>query len=150
MKRIMVDKNLCTGCLNCSFACMAEHNEKGKGVYDLDLQDPKNSSRNFISLDLDGKPTPIFCRHCDEPECVISCMSGAMTKYLATGLVSYDATKCAACFMCIMSCPYGVLSENKESRQVIVKCDFCGERSMPRCVENCPTNALYLIEVNKK
>ena len=34
--------------------------------------------------------TPIFCRHCDQPECVMSCMSGALSKDPETGHVQYD------------------------------------------------------------
>ncbi|EDK34162.1 Conserved hypothetical protein [Clostridium kluyveri DSM 555] len=25
-----------------------------------------------------------------------------------------------------------------------VKCDLCGDRDTPRCVENCPTGAIYM------
>lgn len=148
MKRIMIDKDLCNGCMSCSIACMAEHNESGKNFYDLDLEDRRNESRNFISLDSEGKPVPIFCRHCDEPECVVACMSGAMKKDPVTGLVGYHQNQCASCFMCVMSCPYGVLKADDQTRKVIVKCDFCGDRETPRCAENCPNKAIFVIEVN--
>lgn len=148
MKRIMIDRDRCNGCLNCTLACMAEHNTAGKSIYDLDLEDTQNESRNYIALDTLGKPAPIFCRHCSEPECVMACMSGAMSKDKEAGLVTYDPEKCASCFMCVMSCPFGVLKADEKSRKVIIKCDFCGNRVGPRCVENCPNNAIYLIEVN--
>lgn len=148
MKRIMIDKALCMGCLNCTLACMSEHNEKGKSIYDLDLENIKNESRNHIELDYHSKPSPIFCRHCTEPECVITCMSGAMTKDTETGFVSYDENKCASCFMCVMSCPFGVLKADEETKKVIIKCDMCNGRETPRCVENCPTGAIYVMEVD--
>ncbi|SHH98670.1 carbon-monoxide dehydrogenase iron sulfur subunit [Sporobacter termitidis DSM 10068] len=148
MKRIMIDKELCAGCLNCSLGCMAAHSDTGDSFYDLDLQDNKNESRNFVALDRNGKPVPIFCRHCDEPECVAACMSGAMTKDRETGVVSYDRDKCASCFMCVMSCPFGVLKTDEKTRKVIVKCDLCAGREGPRCVESCPSKAIYLVEVN--
>jgi carbon-monoxide dehydrogenase iron sulfur subunit len=150
MKRIMIDKDRCNGCLNCSLACMAEHNPAGKSIYVLNLTDIRNESRNFIALDRSGKPTPIFCRHCGEPECVIACMSGAMSRDPATGRVTYDPEQCAACFMCVLSCPFGVLKADAAERKVIIKCDFCGERETPRCVENCPNRAIYVIEVSEE
>jgi carbon-monoxide dehydrogenase iron sulfur subunit len=127
---------------------MAEHNESGKSMLDVDLEDIKNEGRNYITLDSEGKPVPIFCRHCDEPECVSTCMSGAMAKDKDSGLVSYDKEKCASCFMCVMSCPYGVLKPDTKSKTVVVKCDMCNGREIPRCVENCPTGAIYLEEVD--
>lgn len=144
MRRIMIQRDLCMGCLNCGLACMAEHNEKGKSIYDLDLEDLKNESRNHIGLDKERRPVPIFCRHCDEPECAYTCMSGAMTKDNETGKVAYDENKCASCFMCVMACPYGVLKADDAEKKVVVKCDMCMDREMPRCVENCPTGCLYI------
>lgn len=150
MNRIMINKDLCTGCLNCHVACMAEHNESGKSFLDLDLENTINESRNHLSLDSNGQVVPIFCRHCDSPECVITCMSGAMTKDTKTGIVSYDKDRCASCFMCVMACPYGVLKPDSNSKKVVVKCDMCGGRDIPRCVENCPTGAIHLEEGDGK
>lgn len=144
MSRIMIDRSLCKGCLNCTLACMAEHNEKGKSIFDLDLEDSRNESRSYIALDSEGGVAPIFCRHCDEPECVAACMSGAMTKDSSTGIVKYNKDKCASCFMCVMSCPFGVLKADDTNKKVILKCDLCNGREIPRCVENCPSRAISL------
>lgn len=147
MKRIMIDKDKCMACLNCVLGCMAEHNKKGNSIYDLNLEDPTNESRNHIELDDKGNSIPIICRHCEDAECVATCMSGAMIKDEKTGLVNYDENKCAACFMCVMSCPYGVLKPDRINKKVIMKCDMCNDRDIPRCVESCPTETLYLVEV---
>lgn len=144
MKRIMIDKKKCDGCMNCHIACMAEHNQKGKSIYELDLENDENESRNHILYNEKIGYTPIFCRHCEEPECVLTCMSGAMLKDKNTGIVSYNDKKCASCFMCVMSCPYGVLKADDKTKKVVVKCDMCNGRQVPRCVESCPTGAIYL------
>jgi carbon-monoxide dehydrogenase iron sulfur subunit len=123
---------------------MIEHNEKGNSIFDLDLEDGRNESRSYIAMDSRGKYSPIFCRNCDEPECVTACMSGAMTKDPSTGVVRYDEERCASCFMCVMSCPYGVLKADDTSKKVVLKCDLCGGREIPRCVENCPSGAITL------
>lgn len=146
MKRIFIDKDKCQGCLGCSVACMAEHNPAGKSVYDLELPNPANSIFNNVMLDASARPTPVFCRHCDDPDCARACMSGAMSRNPETGRVSYDKDKCAACYMCLMSCRFGILKVDSATRRIIQKCDYCGDRENPRCVEECPSGALEFKE----
>ena len=149
MKRIMIDAAKCDGCKSCTIACMQAHRETEGSVYDLDLTDIRNESRNHIELAPDGGYRPIFCRHCDAPECMMSCMSGALTKDPATGHVRYDREKCGSCFMCVMNCPYGVLKPDTAARSYVVKCDFCiGHGEEPSCVKACPTGAIYVEEVS--
>ena len=108
-------------------------------------------SRNRVVISSDMKFSPIFCRNCDLPECVYTCMSGAMRKDLETGYVTYDKNKCASCYMCIMACPYGVLKEDKETKQEIMKCDMCADLpDGPQCVAKCPMAAITLEEVESK
>lgn len=151
MKRIIIDRTKCDGCKNCSVACMQAHRTDTDtgSVYDLDLTDPVNESRNFILENADGSYTPIFCRHCDDPKCVSSCMSGAMTKDPDTGLVLYDEERCAACFMCVMNCPFGVLKPDRCTNTKIIKCDFCvHDGGQPNCVAACPKQAIIVQEVS--
>ena len=54
MKRIMIEPEKCDGCKNCSIACMQAHRETAGTVYDLDLTDPRNESRNEILKDAQG------------------------------------------------------------------------------------------------
>lgn len=150
MKRIMIEMDQCDGCQNCSAACMQSHRADKGTIYSLDLSDPANESRNGILKDASGRYVPLFCRHCDDPECVMSCMSGALSKDGDTGLVLYDAEKCGACFMCVMNCPYGVLKPDSATRSKVIKCDFCTEDELgPNCVRMCPKNAIYVEEVRK-
>ena len=144
MKRIMIDQDQCEGCLGCMVACMLGHCKDTVSIDDLDMEDVSNTSRNSIRLNRDGFYAPLFCRHCDEPECVLTCISGAMHKNEETGIVEYDADKCAACFMCVMSCPFGVLKPNA-ARPAVVQCDFCD--GDPRCVKECPKKAITVMEV---
>ena len=113
MKRIMIDAQKCDGCKNCSAACMQAHRKTDGTIYDLDLTDPANESRNYILKDGSGNYRPIFCRHCDDPECVKSCMSGALYKDPESGHVFYDENRCGSCFMCVMNCPFGVLKPDR-------------------------------------
>lgn len=153
MKRIMINADKCDGCLNCSFACMSAHRTGGDAgddsFYTLNLADPANQSRNHIDSDGRGGYIPLFCRHCDEPKCIEACMSGALSKSPETGLVSYDEEKCGKCFMCVMSCPFGMASPDRTTRTRVVKCDFCsGKDYNPSCVASCPKKAITVEEVN--
>ena len=148
MKRIIIDREKCDGCLNCNIACISAH-EVGSNFYTVNLQSPDAETRNFIKFDAQKGYLPIFCRHCDEPECVLSCMSGAHEKNPLTGHVQYDETKCAACYMCVMNCPYGVLKPDKQTRTKVIKCDFCDDKpDGPSCVKACPKKAIAVKEVS--
>ena len=133
MKRIKIDRSKCVGCLTCTTACIVSHNSE--------------DSRSRITIDGDGKYAPIFCRQCDQPECVYTCMSGAMTKDEVTGQVNYDRKKCASCYMCIMACPYGVLKADKRTQKNIMKCDHCQHIGTPQCVAKCPMAAITEEEI---
>ena len=157
MKRIFIDPVKCDGCKSCTLACMASHSDMAprKGslaelrwtIYGLDLTDPSNQSRNRIVSDGKGGYSPIFCRHCDAPDCVATCMSGALKKNPESGMVEYDGEKCAACYMCVMNCRYGVPAVTPD-RERVVKCDFCTHlEEGPACVRACPKKAIEVREV---
>ncbi|MEG2291523.1 MAG: 4Fe-4S dicluster domain-containing protein [Clostridium sp.] len=135
MKRIKIDRSRCIGCLGCVTACTVSHN-----------MDDTNCR---ITLNSEGRYSPIFCRHCDRPECVYTCMTGAMKKNSVTGYVEYDKSRCASCYMCIMACPYGVLKADRETQMEIMKCDMCAltESGKPQCVARCPMAAVTIEEV---
>lgn len=149
MKRIMIDAELCDGCMNCTLACMNAHRTDGaESIYTLSVTDPENESRNFIAQDSEKHYRPIFCRHCEEPMCVKSCMSGAMRKDPETGLVTYDREKCGSCFMCVMNCPFGAIKPDRKERSHVIKCDFCCDiPEGPSCVRACPKDAIHVEEV---
>lgn len=137
MKRIKIDRKKCIGCLTCVTACIVSHESC--------------DARNRVTIDSKIKAAPIFCRHCDKPECVYTCMTGAMSKDRETGLVQYDKEQCASCYMCIMACPYGVLKSDRIEYKEIMKCNMCVHRTennepKPMCVEKCPMGAITLEE----
>jgi len=145
MKRIIIEAEKCKGCKNCAVACMKAHAPDGVGFSFSDL---RFESRNTILHNGQKNYKPLFCRHCDKPKCVTSCVSGAMVKNTETGHVIYDPEKCAQCFMCVMNCPYGVLKPDRLTNTYVVKCDFCTEHgSEPNCVKTCTMKAIYVKEV---
>jgi len=144
MKRIMINADACKGCKNCSIACMQSHSDEDS----LNLSDPTNEARNHILLNAKNEFKPLFCRHCSQPECVSACMSGALQKNYDTGFVIHNANTCASCFMCVMSCSFGVLKPDKATKKTVLKCDFCTHKNNgPSCVKVCRSKAIYVEEV---
>ena len=143
MYRIRIDRSRCIGCLTCVTACVVSHETES------------GDARNRVVIDSETQPAPIFCRHCDRPECALTCMTGAMQKDLESGYVTYDKEQCASCYMCIMACPYGILKYDSIHKKEIMKCNMCVHRSedgvtpKPMCVEKCPMHAITLEEVRK-
>jgi carbon-monoxide dehydrogenase iron sulfur subunit len=144
MKRINVIKDRCNGCMNCVVACQKSH--AGSEFY-APVRDTE-PSRIYLQV-VENSPVPLVCRHCDDPVCVKACMTGAMRKDSATGIVSNETNpkKCVGCWMCIMACPFGVLSPKQDGdKRISIKCDMCVGRGSPACVDSCPNYAIVYME----
>lgn len=138
MRRAMVvDLDKCCGCKSCEVACKQE-NDVALGCYwNKTLQvgpEGKYPDLNMYFL-------PTMCQQCKDAPCVKVCPTGASYRDEKTGVVLVDKEKCIGCQYCMMACPYGVRTFNKESK-VVEKCTLCmhlfaiGEE--PACVKNCP------------
>ncbi|MBR3993773.1 MAG: 4Fe-4S binding protein, partial [Clostridia bacterium] len=92
-----------------------------------------------------GKITyAVSCRHCEDPLCVKSCISGALSK--KDGVIKINKDKCIGCLTCILVCPYGALMQGEKG--AVQKCELCLENSCgsPACVAGCPNRALVYEE----
>ena len=141
MKRVYVNEEWCLGChlceYNCAFANSGETSMvkalKGKNIY------PR------IRVEEDDKITyAVSCRHCEDPLCVKSCISGALTK--KDGVISIDHEKCVGCLTCILVCPYGAVTQGESG--AVQKCELCMSNSCsaPACVAGCPNKAIVYEE----
>ena len=150
MKRIMIDASKCMGCKNCYAGCILAHGKDGaKDIESINMIDPANESRNTIKMDSDGNYAPIFCRHCDDSQCVVACISGALSKDAVTGHIRYDSDRCCSCFMCVMNCPYGIPKPDRTTGTSVVRCDFClNDNEEPNCVKMCLSKAIYIEEAD--
>ena len=142
MKKIYCNIRKCLGCGSCEIACAIEHS-KSKALDTAIRERPLPIKRRKAQFVITGVAVSTGCHHCEDAPCVTACMSGAMFKDKKTGQTKHDKDRCVGCWMCIMSCPFGALTRQKEEK-LAVKCDLCPDRDMPACVEACHTGALFL------
>jgi carbon-monoxide dehydrogenase iron sulfur subunit len=150
MKRVYALEERCLDCKLCEVACKTAHS-KTKDVYKAwRWEDPEPQSRIHVDGDKFDS-IAVQCRHCDDPDCVASCITGALTKNPLTGVVTVDENRCIGCMTCMASCPYGV---PRVTSGVSLKCDLCTEGGTqdadPACVRACPNRALVFIESEVK
>ncbi len=147
---LLMDMELCVRCGNCVRACEATHGGitrlVRRGITVARRKDvEKEGSRQFLQI-------PTSCFHCKDPECMIGCPTGAITRDLEREVFVQEDI-CIGCGNCAARCPWGniamfPLEETKEVEGVTkivdllaVKCDLCRGRESSACVYNCPTGA---------
>ena len=138
MKKVYVNEQWCLGCHLCEYYCAFANS--GKSSMIKALKD-RHVVPHIRIEEHDGISFAVSCRHCNDPLCVKSCISGALS--IVDGAVFIDSDKCVGCCSCIMSCPYGALSHSENG--VIQKCELCqkNEFGVPLCVQGCPNKAIF-------
>lgn len=156
---LIVDLNICTGCMTCVMACKQENLTKPGIQWNkvLELENPTLDQIVYVRQ---------ACMHCDNPPCVEACSAKAISKR-ADGIVLIDQKKCVGSKACIDACPYGVPRLNPKEEYFpgsilpyeknvapfriqmagkASKCTLCAHRvdrgKEPACVEGCPSKAL--------
>ncbi|HEX4479452.1 MAG TPA: 4Fe-4S dicluster domain-containing protein [Rudaea sp.] len=163
---LVIDLDICVGCHACAVACK-EWNDGGQfgplpdehaygkkplGVwfnrvhsYEVAKDDERVANAMTIHF-------PRSCLHCETPDCVTVCPTGASYKRADDGIVLVDEDKCIGCQLCAWACAYGA-REFSEERGVMQKCTLCVDRiynetfeeydRQPACVMACPTRARH-------
>jgi carbon-monoxide dehydrogenase iron sulfur subunit len=144
IQRVYPLEDLCMGCGLCEVHCLVEHSRTRDVVKAYLRERPLPLARLRVER-RDHLFLPVQCRHCPEPLCVYSCLTGALYRDPTTGEVHVDEARCAGCWTCILACPYGAIRRDLQ-RGIIAKCDLCPDRSPPACVVACPNEAILYTE----
>lgn len=136
-RTLYIDYSKCIGCETCESVC--------KFLY--------SRPRIVLVRTVAGEMVPLYCRHCESPNCAKACKKGALTQD-KSGAVLLDSMQCRGCETrnCILGCPYGGMLATHAGVGVN-KCDLCiGRRKhgeLPACMEMCPCGAIHYIEREK-
>ena len=143
MKRVYVNEKWCLGCHLCEYNCAFANSGLDSMV--KALKDKEIHPRILVD-ELDGVTFAISCRHCEDPICVKSCISGALSKGEGDGMVRLDRSKCVGCLTCVLVCPYGAVVQGENG--AALKCELCLANSCgsPACVTGCPNAAVVYEE----
>ena len=138
MRTLFFNRDRCLACLNCELACSVVHSRSGLLATAIDEEIPPRR-RVSVAAGKDGIEA-LRCEQCLEPLCAFSCKSGAIYRDPFSGRTLLDESRCVACYMCLMVCPYGVRPDPARDR--VVRCDVCEALDIPACVAACPSGAL--------
>ncbi len=150
-----VDSRFCSGCKTCQVACK-DKNDLSVGQFYRKVKEFSGGDYQKVGKGWRSNVwcywISLSCNHCEEPLCVKSCPSGALTKGGKEGLVLVEEELCRGCSACADACPYNALTLFEEKGKV-GKCDFCQDLLSlgedPVCVSACPMRALGYGELTK-
>lgn len=148
---MVINAKKCTGCYNCFLSCRDEFAGNAWAPYSAPQPMSGGNWIKVLEKERGQYPkvkvhyTPIMCMQCAKPDCMKAAQNGAIYK-TKEGIVIIDPVKARGQKQIVNGCPYRVIEWNEEL-QLPQKCTFCahmlaqGEK-VPRCVENCPVDAL--------
>ncbi len=159
---LVIDLDICVGCHACAVNCKEWNTGGSAGP--LSDSDPYGPEPDGVWLNrvhayeiddgADGRTVyfPRSCLHCESPDCVTVCPTGASYKRAEDGIVLIDADLCIGCNLCAWACPYGARELDRE-HGVMKKCTLCIDRiyddtlpeaeRLPACVATCPASARH-------
>ncbi|CDG65636.1 MAG: anaerobic carbon-monoxide dehydrogenase iron sulfur subunit [Methanobacterium sp.] len=123
MEKIIIQSDLCDGCLDCQEACARLHEASG-----------------ILVREVEGSFYPIICQHCEDAPCQMICPTEAMSK---DGI---ELERCIGCGLCMMVCPFGAVTIEERKAH---KCDQCPDLDTPACVKACSKRALAKVDSAK-
>src|SRR6266850_2877629 len=97
---LVMDMDLCIRCGNCSLACHKVHGQSRlmrHGIHIARPVKPKGRSIQHLLM-------PSVCLHCQDPECLTGCPTGAIAR-LPKGQIDIHRDTCIGCGDCATQCP---------------------------------------------
>ena len=102
---LVMDMDLCVRCGNCSLACHKVHGHSRllrRGIHIARPIKPNSGSIQHVL-------SPSVCLHCQDPECLTGCPTGAIARF-AGGQIDIKPDICIGCADCATQCPYNAIS----------------------------------------
>jgi Fe-S-cluster-containing hydrogenase component 2 len=129
MKFLFAQRENCTGCRACEYACTLKHEEVVR----------PSVSRIWVKKYHSAVDVPVICWQCDDAPCIKACPTTPVAIYRdeKTKAIKFiDDKTClgAKCNKCIEACPAGYLRRHPDTGWPIF-CDLCD--GDPECVKAC-------------
>ena len=102
---LVMDMDLCIRCGNCSLACHKVHGQSRLLRRGIHVERPVTLKSKSIQHVL----MPEVCLHCQDPECLTGCPTGAIGR-LPGGQIDIEPKTCIGCGDCATQCPYNAIS----------------------------------------
>ena len=149
---MVIDLSRCTRCDDCVRACAKTHDNNPRFI----RHGPISGDYMFVNS----------CLHCADPVCMIECPTGAIRRDLKQGIIFINEQTCIGCVQCANNCPFDAIrmvqirdengkfildKANSKPLMQATKCDLCISSSQgPACVNACPHDALYRINLQEQ
>ena len=101
---LVMDMAKCIRCGNCSLACHKVHGNSRLVRRGINIGRPKKPNGSMQSL-----LVPSVCMHCQDPECLTGCPTGAIARF-PNGEIDIHPPTCIGCGDCATQCPYNAIS----------------------------------------
>ena len=102
---LVMDMAKCIRCGNCSLACHKVHGNTRLTRRGIHIERPIKPNKPAIQSIL----VPTVCMHCQDPECLTGCPTGAIARF-PDGEIDINAKTCIGCGDCATQCPYNAIS----------------------------------------
>lgn len=123
MEKILIQPDICDGCLDCEEACAQLH-----------------GCSRIIIREIDDEYYPIICQHCEDAPCEIICPTEAISEE------GINQERCIGCGLCMMVCPFGAIVIHDSKAH---KCDQCPHLDTPACIKACSKRAISLVDTDR-
>lgn len=102
---LVMDMAKCIRCGNCSLACHTVHGNSRLVRRGIHIERPVKPLASTMQSVL----VPSVCMHCQDPECLTGCPTGAIARY-PNGEIDIEPKTCIGCGDCATQCPYNAIS----------------------------------------
>jgi Fe-S-cluster-containing dehydrogenase component/CRP-like cAMP-binding protein len=102
---LVMDMDKCVRCGNCSMACHVMHGHSRLLRRGIHIERPKKIGKAATQHVL----VPSVCMHCQDPECLTGCPTGAISRFEG-GQIDITPKTCIGCSDCATQCPYNAIT----------------------------------------